>query len=184
MKVRGVDVVFDLLACRCFVLSLGLDLDISGPLFGTNDQGKSSWCNIQHYTAIEGMCGWHSNHTPKAPWMTDVDYCEPFRGKEAVRAVRMAALSAIVLNTVGTELNLPNGGYGLTGVCNDVAALIEYAMRCVVVCFSNILSKRLSSSKFSVSFRNLLKRGHECLSHHIDRPVHDAHHSVRKAPPR
>jgi hypothetical protein len=46
-----------------------------------------------------------------------------------VAAVRIASLSAVTTNTVGTELELPFGGYGLTGVCNDSAAIVEYAMR-------------------------------------------------------
>jgi hypothetical protein len=135
----------------------GIDLDVSGPLVGTDSEGNPSRCNIQNYLAIEGMCGWHSNHNSNVPWVEAVDICGPFRGEESLRAVRMSALSTLTLNTIATEMSLPSGGYGLTGksltnllrrrfpaltliamfleislgVCNDTAAVIEYAMRCV-----------------------------------------------------
>jgi hypothetical protein len=34
----------------------------------------------------------------------------------------------VVLNETGTELELPFGGYGLTGVCNDSAALLDQVL--------------------------------------------------------
>jgi len=103
----------------------GLNLDMTGPLV---DEGASS-CNIQHFLSINGMCGWNSDHNGDVPWLESIPICEPWRGKDAVRAVRLAALSAVVTNAVGTEDELPFGGYGLTGACNDSAALIEKVMR-------------------------------------------------------
>ena len=107
----------------------GLDLDIEGPLIGVDGTGVPNKCNIQHYMAIEGMCGWHSNHNANVPWIRPVNCGEVMEGAKTIQAVRMAGLSAVVLNAVGTELKLPFGGYGLTGVCNDTSALLYWALR-------------------------------------------------------
>lgn len=98
----------------------GVNLDITGPLIRQ--------CNIQHYIAIEGLCGWHSDHNPDAPWLGHVNCCKPWRDERAVQAVRLAGLLATTSNTLATELELPYGGYGLVGMCNDSAAIIEQAM--------------------------------------------------------
>jgi hypothetical protein len=45
-----------------------------------------------------------------------------------VMAARTAALYGLLLNIVGTEWELPFGGYGLVGVCNDSAAIMECIM--------------------------------------------------------
>jgi hypothetical protein len=113
----------------CYLPHGGLDLDIEGPLVGVDATGASNKCNIQHYMAIEGMCGWHSNHNASVPWIRPVDCGEKMHGAKAIQAVRMAGLGAIILNAVGTELELPFGGYGLTGVCNDTSALLDQALR-------------------------------------------------------
>ena len=107
----------------------GLDLDIEGPLIGVDNTGLPNKCNIQQYMAIEGMCGWHSNHNANVPWIRPVDCGEVTEGEKTIQAVRMAGLSAVVLNAVGTDLELPFGGYGLTGVCNDTSALLYWALR-------------------------------------------------------
>ena len=107
----------------------GVDLDIEGPLVGKRADGKPNRCNIQHYIAIEGLCGWHSNHNADVPWVQAVSFNgKPYESKAtALEAVRASALSAVVLNAVGTEMNLPFGGYGLTGVCSDSTALVDMA---------------------------------------------------------
>jgi hypothetical protein len=98
----------------------GLNLEVRGPLL---EKGS-----IQHYMSVEGVCAWGSNHYSVAPWIQDV-YCGPvYRGRDVVRTVRVAALEAVLINGVASELELPFGGYGLTGVCNDSAAMIEYAL--------------------------------------------------------
>jgi hypothetical protein len=102
----------------------GLNLEIStGPVL---KQGAS----IQHFMAIDGLCGWHSNHhVANVPWIQTTD-CSPIwqNDKMVIDSVCTAGLLAVIINTVGTKYDLPFGGYGLTGVCNDSAALIEYAM--------------------------------------------------------
>ena len=122
----------------------GICMDIQGPLFNKDD--KPSSCNIQFYMAIEGLCGWHSNHNANVPYIEQSDCCEPFREKDAVHAVRLAGLSAVMTNAIGTEENLPFGGYGLTGVCNDSAALIEQAMRGTTNVYPLVTSGRFLTS--------------------------------------
>lgn len=98
----------------------GLNLEIRGPLMKKG--------SVQHFIAIDGLCGWHSNHNADVPWINDVDCGEPVHGIIAADYVRVAALQAVAMNAVATKYSLPHGGYGLTGVCNDSAAMIEYAM--------------------------------------------------------
>lgn len=98
----------------------GLNFEIRGPLLSKG--------SIQHFIAIDGLCGWHSNHNAEVPWLEDIDCSPVFTGARAIESVRLAALEAVVLNTVATQNALPFGGYGLTGVCNDSAARIEHAM--------------------------------------------------------
>lgn len=102
----------------------GMDLTISGPLVG-----KKSKCNIQFYMAIEGMCGWHSNHNVDVPWIIATASTEPYSKEKALQAVRMASLLSVTFNAIGTEQKLPFGGYGVLGVCNDTAALLDQAIR-------------------------------------------------------
>ena len=99
----------------------GLNLDIkSGPLLNN--------VNIQHFIAIEGLCAWASNNNVDVPWVKDVDCGPRIKGKNVLPAIRLAAIQALIVSTVGGDLNLPNGGYGLTGVCNDTAAWLEQAL--------------------------------------------------------
>jgi hypothetical protein len=89
----------------------GMDLSISGgPLVG------DAKCNIQFYMAIEGMAGWHSNHNADVPWVVPTSATEPYSKEGALRAVRMASFLAVTFNALGTELNLPFGGYGYVSI--------------------------------------------------------------------
>lgn len=100
----------------------GLNMEVrGGPLL--------EHASLQHYLAIEGLCAWHSNHNASVPWLQNVDCSRVMVGAEEVaECVRVAAMQAIVLNTLATEQRLPHGGYGLSGVCNDTAAMAEYAL--------------------------------------------------------
>jgi len=60
--------------------------------------------------------------------MQDVDCGEVMKGNNMVDSVRVAAMEAIIFNVTGARLQLPHGGYGLTGVCNDSAAMLQYAL--------------------------------------------------------
>jgi hypothetical protein len=109
----------------------GMDLSIrGGALVGTNETtGKPNKCDIQFYVAIEGLCGWHSNHNADVPWKIPVSTTEMYDKEQCLQAVRMAGLLAVTFNSIATEMNLPYGGYGVLGVCNDSAAFVDTAIR-------------------------------------------------------
>lgn len=99
----------------------GLNLDIrSGPLLKN--------VSIQHFIAIEGLCAFASNNNVDVPWIKDVDCGRRLHGDEVLPAIRLAAIQALIVSTVASGLNLPNGGYGMTGVCNDTAAWLEQTL--------------------------------------------------------
>eukprot|EP00527_Entomoneis_sp_CCMP2396_P005368 CAMPEP_0198137722 /NCGR_PEP_ID=MMETSP1443-20131203/1178_1 /TAXON_ID=186043 /ORGANISM="Entomoneis sp., Strain CCMP2396" /LENGTH=622 /DNA_ID=CAMNT_0043799243 /DNA_START=89 /DNA_END=1957 /DNA_ORIENTATION=- len=112
-----------------FLPHSGMDMDISGPLIGKRGDGSDSKCNIQYYLAIEGMAGWHSNHNADVPWIQAVELSPPLtKAEDILKVVTLCAVGALSLNYVSTDLELPNGGYGLTGVCNDTVAVIEIVL--------------------------------------------------------
>ena len=106
----------------------GLQMTISGPLAGTRADGTPSTLNIQHFVGIEGFCGWKSHENPQVPFNKEVEACERLQGQDVVRATRLAGLYANVLNGLATEMDLPFGGYGLTAVCNDSAAVVQQCL--------------------------------------------------------
>ena len=99
----------------------GLNVEIrQGPLLQKG--------SIQHFISIEGLCGWHSNHNADVPWLKDTDCGPTYYNKDSLDVFTVAGLESNVFGEVATKLQLPKGGYGLTGVCNDSAALVEYAL--------------------------------------------------------
>ena len=112
----------------CMLPHSGLDMYISGPLAGKRGDGTPSQLAIQHFIGIEGYCGWHSHANADVPFNEAVKADKPVSGEAAIRAARLAALYATSLNGLATELNLPFGGYGLTAVCNDSAAIIQQCL--------------------------------------------------------
>jgi hypothetical protein len=107
----------------------GMDLHIAGPLIGKDSKGKDRNCDIQFYMAIEGMCGWHSNHNARVPWLQDVSTAQIYTIPQTLLAMKLAGILAVTFNAIGTEMDLPYGGYGILGVCNDTAALLDFAVR-------------------------------------------------------
>jgi hypothetical protein len=99
-------------------------------LIGIDEKtGKSRRCGIQFYMAVEGMCGWHSNHNADVPWVRSVSTTDVYTNEQALTAIRMSGILACTFNTIGTEMALPFGGYGVLGVCNDTAAVVDSAVR-------------------------------------------------------
>jgi hypothetical protein len=82
----------------------GIDMKIVGPLVGCDENGSPNKCNIQFYMAIEGLCGWHSNHNADVPWIKSVSTTDVYDTKTALRAVRMSGLLACTFNSIGTEM--------------------------------------------------------------------------------
>jgi hypothetical protein len=129
----------------CALPHSGLNLEIyNGPLlFQSPSSSKGDGrMSIQHFMGVESFCGWQSNHNADVSWLRDVvcgkrlQFRPPRSGdknsdrnrQDILTAVTIAALQAVTINVVGTEQNLPLGGYGLTGVCNDSAAWLEQAI--------------------------------------------------------
>ncbi|CAJ1957013.1 unnamed protein product [Cylindrotheca closterium] len=94
-----------------------------------DDYDRSAVSNpliVQHFIGIEGFCGWKSDQNAEVPYNENVESGRPLKdASEIIRAVRLSALYANVLNGLATELALPFGGYGVTAVCNDSAAIIQ-----------------------------------------------------------
>jgi len=103
----------------------GLDMFMSGPLAGSRADGTPSELRLQHFVGIEGFCGWHPHSNPEVPFNEAIERGERLSGEDAVRAARVAGLYANCLNGLATQMELPFGGYGLTAVCNDSAALVQ-----------------------------------------------------------
>ena len=107
----------------------GMDLSLKGPLVGRDNKDNDYKCNVKFYMAIEGLCGWHSNHNADVPWIEPIASTSAYDDEHALMAIRMAGLLAVTFNALGTEMNLPFGGYGILGVCSDTAALLDFAIR-------------------------------------------------------
>ena len=75
------------------------------------------------------MCGWHSNYNTDVPWVKGVSTTELYTTEQALTAIRMSGILACTFNAIGTDMALPFGGYGVLGVCNDTAALVDFAVR-------------------------------------------------------
>lgn len=138
----------------------GLDLDISGPLFGDRGDGQPSKVSIQHFIAIDGFCGWYTNHNAEVPWVRGVDCGPRLQGTDAARAARFAAVYATCLNGLATERNLPFGGYGLTAVCNDSAAVIEQCLHgtCSIYPMTSIGSYMMRTVRYAAAVRNSFRQ--------------------------
>lgn len=102
----------------------GMDVRIRGPIIG-----KTKQAYLQFYVAISGLCSFHPDEDQDTPWAAKSTLAEPYNDKDMIRAVRMCALVAVTFNRIATELNLPFGGYGVLGMCNDSSTIIDFALR-------------------------------------------------------
>lgn len=81
----------------------GLDLSIkSGPLLGQDERSR---LDIQFYVAIEGMCGWHSNHNVDVSWLKPVSTTKIYDRAQTIQAVRLAGFLAVAFNSLSTEVS-------------------------------------------------------------------------------
>lgn len=112
----------------------GLDLSIRGPLVEKivqdhHVQGQSAKCDVQFYVSIDGMCGWNSNHYPVVPWQQIESTSAVYTAEESMKAIRTTGILSVAFSAIATDMDLPFGGYGILGVCNDSAALVDMAVR-------------------------------------------------------
>lgn len=150
----------------------GLDMIIRGPLAGSRADGTPSELNIQHFVAIDGFCGWHQNSNPQVAYNEAVERGERLTGDDAVRAARIAGLYANCLNGLATEMELPFGGYGLTAVCNDSAALVQQCLYGVNTIYpmTSIGRFLLKTMRYAESFQEkLLKSVPDSAVLHIEK---------------
>ena len=93
------------------------------------------------------------------PWANPVACGSPVNGKDAIRATRLAALHANVLNGIATDMDLPFGGYGLTAVCNDSAAVIQQCLYGTSTIYPMTSIGRFTqlTMRYAQRFRNRLK---------------------------
>jgi hypothetical protein len=102
----------------------GMDVRISGPIFG-----KTKTAFIQFYVAISGICAFVPDEDQDTPWVEKTTLADPYSPGDMIRAIRMCALVSVTFNRIATELNLPCGGYGVLGMCNDSSTIIDFALR-------------------------------------------------------
>ena len=137
----------------------GLDMFITGPLAGERKDGTPSELRLQHFVGVEGFCGWHAHANPKVPFNESVERGARLSGNDAIRAARIAGLYANILNGLATEMELPYGGYGLTAVCNDSAALVQHCLYGVNTIYpmTSVGRFMMRSMRYAKTFQDKLK---------------------------
>jgi hypothetical protein len=87
--------------CHVCLPHSGLNLEVHGPIMDN--------ISIQHYIAIEGLCGWHSNHYAKVPWVHSTVCGRIRHNTDTLRSIRVAGLQA------AQHMTFPEGGMALQG---------------------------------------------------------------------
>ena len=138
----------------------GMELNITGPLIGT-----TNYCAVQFYVSAEGFTGFFANQDVDVPFLERIPLSRMYTNREAVTAIRMAAMVAHVFNSVGTDMNLPYGGYGILGMCNDSSTLIDYAIRGETSSYPLLATGRYLNHIFNylVSLKEALENDSEML---------------------
>lgn len=113
----------------------GIDFYITGPLIGTTNT-----CAMQFYIAFQGLCAFHSDQDVILPYKKKVSLSKPYSNQKAVQAARLAGLMSVAFSTISSEMELPFGGYGTMGMCNDICGFIDFAIN------SQTMSYPLSST--------------------------------------
>ena len=103
----------------------GMDLNVSGPLVGRG--ARPAW--LQFYVSIDGLTCFHPDEDQVAPFAAKTSLTEVYSRDDALRAIRMCAVVAVTFNRIATDMHLPLGGYGILGMCNDSATLVDFALR-------------------------------------------------------
>ena len=134
----------------------GMNVIIRGPLIGENKQ-----CDLQFYLTLEGFTGYFADHDADVPWLKRIQLADSYNRQDTIRAIRMISIVSTVFNAIATDMNLPFGGYGLLGMCNDSAALIDYALR--NECSTYPL---LSTGKYLIHVVTYLEKYHDALKVH------------------
>lgn len=85
---------------------------------------------VQFYAGTEGFTGWHPDGGWEAPWREGVtQHADPLNVDELVRAADVGTAFAIASARCVETHNLPCGGYGDVGICNDSTAVLQLCVR-------------------------------------------------------
>jgi len=101
----------------------GIDFYITGPLIGATNT-----CAMQFYVAFQGLCAFHSDQDIIMPYKKKASLAKPYSTVKAVQAARMAGLISVAFSKIATEMELPFGGYGTMGMCNDISGFVDFAI--------------------------------------------------------
>ena len=64
------------------------------------------------------------------PWLKrPSSLADVYTDEQTLRALRMTGLLSVVFNSIVTERKLSFGGYGVLGMCNDTAILVDFSMK-------------------------------------------------------
>jgi hypothetical protein len=72
--------------------------------------------------------------------------------EEFKQAMKCTTVIGSVINKCADRLNLPNGGYGFLGVCNDSVAMVQSGTGCPVTQFPCILAG-LAKTTMAAAFK-------------------------------
>lgn len=103
----------------------GMDVRISGPMVGGG--GRPAY--LQFYVSKEGLTCFHPDEDQDTPWQAKTSLADVYSPSDTVRAVRMCSIVSVTFNRIATEFDLPFGGYGILGMCNDSSTMIDFAIR-------------------------------------------------------
>jgi len=103
----------------------GMDLHIAGPIVGSGVRPAY----LQFYVSKDGLTCFHPDEDQDTPWCQKTSLSDVYSPSDTARAVRLCAIVAVTFNRIATEFDLPFGGYGILGMCNDSATMIDYALR-------------------------------------------------------
>jgi hypothetical protein len=96
-----------------------------------------------------------------SPFAAKTALAEIYSQEDALRAVRMCAIVAVTFSRIATDMNLPFGGYGTLGMCNDSATLVDFAIRGETNAYPLLSTGRYLNHIVSY----LVKFEHELLEH-------------------
>ncbi len=102
-----------------------MDVQISGPIVGRGARPAF----LQFYVFKEELSYFHPDEDPDSPWQVKMSVSYVYPSNDAVRVVVMCAIVAVTFNRIAKEFELPFGGYGILGMCNDSSTMIDFALR-------------------------------------------------------
>lgn len=94
---------------------------------GPNSKGPLLDADVKFYQGTAGTGFFPANVTASPEWCGKVQH-GTLTGDRALQAIKLAGLFSDVVGASARALDLYADGYGLTGVCNDSVAVIQFAL--------------------------------------------------------